>query len=111
MKESLLGVRQELKEISLAQRSNQEEKSIDIVNSRNNFGERKKTNGTKEIGSSNGNTKATPLFPSSDDSDEEEIKNERQETHENDYCIKIDLPSFSGQLGIEQFLNRLSVVE
>ena len=67
MKESLLGVRQELKKISLAQRSNQEEKSIDIVNSRNNFGERKKTNGTKEIGSSNGNTKATPFFPSLDD--------------------------------------------
>lgn len=78
MKESLLGVRQELKKISLAQRSNQETKSIDIVDSRNNFGEHKKTNETKEIGSSNGNKKATPFFPSSGDSDEEEIKNEQQ---------------------------------
>lgn len=62
MKESFLGVRQELKEIKLAQKSNQEAKGIDIVDSRNNFSEQMKTNEIKEIGSSSRNTKAIPSF-------------------------------------------------
>lgn len=81
MEESLLGVRQELKVIILAQRSNQEAKGIDIVETGNNFSEQKKTNGIKEIGSPSRNTKATLPFPSSDDSDEEEIEDVQREAH------------------------------
>lgn len=62
MKDSLLRVRQELKEIKLAQKSNQEAKGIDIGDSRNNFSKQKKTNIIKEIGSSSRNTKAIPYF-------------------------------------------------
>lgn len=73
MEEALLGVRQDLKEIRLAQRSNHETKGVEIVNSRINFCEKKKTSGAKEISSTSKNTKATPLFSSTDDSDDEEI--------------------------------------
>lgn len=40
-----------------------------------------KTNGTKEIGSSSRNTKATSLFPSSNNLDEKKMEDERREKH------------------------------
>lgn len=78
-------MRQDLKVIRLAQRSDQEAKGIDIVDSRNYSNEQKKTNRTKETSSSSRNTKAT----------------------HNDCHIKVKLPSFSRQLGIEDFLDCL----
>lgn len=64
-------MRKDLKELRLAQRSNQEAKSIDIIKSENCSNEKKKTNGTKETCSFSRNAKVTPSFPSSDDSVEE----------------------------------------
>lgn len=69
------------------------------------FSDPKKTNKTKETGNSSRNTKATPLFLSSNNLDKEEIEDEWQKTYQNDNYIKIDLSSFNGQLGIEEFLN------
>lgn len=49
-------------------------KGDDILNSGNNFSERRKTNEAKDTGSSSRYTKASPSFSSSDDSDGKEIK-------------------------------------
>lgn len=77
MKETLPGMRQDLKDIRLAQISNHEAKGAEIIDFEIKFSEQKKDNEAKEIGSTSKNTKVTPSFLNSNHSYNEEIEDER----------------------------------